>query len=96
MYRFDAYREGMTVVETARPDISTRCDAQRLVLEAAVDINALHGLGNSAAFRLALSAVTEESNGRLSYWALAHPSSQPDFHHADNFTLALDRQGMPA
>jgi hypothetical protein len=95
MYRFHGYREGMTVVEAAGPDISTRCDAQRLVLEAAVDLKALHGLGNLAELRLALSAVIEESTGRLSYWALAHPSSQPDFHHADSFTLVLDQPGTP-
>ncbi|MFN3389167.1 MAG: DOMON-like domain-containing protein [Allosphingosinicella sp.] len=42
-----------------------------------------------APWRLGLSAVIEERNGRLSYWALAHPPGDPDFHHPDCFTLEL-------
>lgn len=30
--------------------------------------------------RLGLSAVLEHRDGRLSYWALAHPAARPDFH----------------
>ena len=29
---------------------------------------------------LGLSAVLEHRDGRLSYWALAHPAARPDFH----------------
>lgn len=39
---------------------------------------------------LGLSAVIETVDGERSYWALAHPAGQPDFHHRDSFTLALD------
>lgn len=37
-----------------------------------------------------LSAVIEDARGGLSYWALRHPSSEPDFHHRDGFALTLD------
>ena len=37
--------------------------------------------------RLGLSAVIEETSGRKSYWALAHPPGKPDFHHADCFAF---------
>jgi hypothetical protein len=40
-------------------------------------------------WHLGLSAVIEERNGTLSYWALAHPPGQPDFHHQDCFALEL-------
>jgi len=33
--------------------------------------------------------VIEETSGRLSYWALAHPSGKPDFHHADCFACEI-------
>jgi hypothetical protein len=39
--------------------------------------------------RLGLSAVIEETSGRKSYWALAHPPGKPDFHHPDCFALEL-------
>jgi hypothetical protein len=49
----------------------------------------LPDLPSDAPWLLGLSAVIEEMNGRLSYWALAHPPGKPDFHHADCFALEL-------
>jgi hypothetical protein len=40
-------------------------------------------------WHLGLSAVVEERNGRLSYWALAHAPGDPDFHHPSCFALEL-------
>lgn len=39
--------------------------------------------------RVGLSAVIEEKNGNISFWALAHPPGRPDFHHAGCFALEL-------
>ena len=39
----------------------------------------------AAALRVGLTAVVERTDGRTSYWALAHPSSRPDFHDASGF-----------
>ena len=39
--------------------------------------------------KIGLSAVIEEKSGALSYWALRHPRSKPDFHHRRAFALAL-------
>ena len=36
------------------------------------------------------AAVVEETDGRLSYWALTHPAERPDFHHRDGFVLVLE------
>ena len=44
--------------------------------------------------RLAVCAVMENEQGRVSYWALAHPPGKPDFHHRDGFALRL--AGDPA
>lgn len=96
VYRFDAYRKGMTAIEAAQPIITMHRAAQHLVLEVVVDLKPFLGFKGHAELRLALSAVIEESNGRLSYWALAHPPGKPDFHHADGFTLALDQRGRLA
>ena len=40
--------------------------------------------------RLGLSAVVEDVDGMLSYWALRHPPGQPDFHHTDAFAMQLE------
>ncbi|MCL2162220.1 MAG: DOMON-like domain-containing protein [Betaproteobacteria bacterium] len=44
----------------------------------------------SPVLRLGLAAVIERENGKLEYWAVHHPASRPDFHHADGWTLRLD------
>lgn len=36
-----------------------------------------------------LSAVLEDHSGALSYWALHHPTSEPDFHHRQGWSLLL-------
>jgi len=46
-------------------------------LQAALEFDGL-----SSPLHLGLSAVLEETNGRKSYWALAHPPGKADFHHS--------------
>jgi hypothetical protein len=82
-YRFDLYREGMKAAEIAPPRLEVERAAQRLVLRARLT------LPDKGTWRLGLSAVIEETNGRKSYWALAHPPGKPDFHHSDCFALEL-------
>jgi len=79
MYSFDGYRQGMAAPETPAPNIRVERDAQQLTLEASVQP------GFAAVNRLALAAVIEDENGRLSYWALRHPPGKPDFHHPGSF-----------
>jgi hypothetical protein len=92
IYRFDTYREGMAAVETQRaPGISVHQHPGGLHMHAIVDLSELSALRDCPALRLALAAVIEEADGRLSYWALAHPAAKPDFHHAGGFVLSLPR-----
>jgi len=39
--------------------------------------------------RVGLSAVIEEKNGGLSYWALRHAPGKPDFHYRRAFALEV-------
>ena len=55
-------------------------------LSACFEDAAIDGPG---AWEAAIAAVIEEANGTKSYWALAHPSEKPDFHHPDGFVLEL-------
>jgi len=38
---------------------------------------------------VSLAAILEEEGGAKSYWALAHPPGEPNFHHADCFAARL-------
>ena len=89
-YAFRGYRDGGPVADAAlAPGIAVRAGAD-LRLDASVALERLStGYGN-AALRIGVSAVVEETNGTISYWALRHPPGNPDFHHADAFALVLE------
>ncbi len=91
VYHFTAYRTGMAVMAPiTRPTITLRAGANRLELEAVVELAELAVKPGDAEWRLALSAVIEERDGQRSYWALRHPPGPPDFHHPDSFALPFD------
>src|SRR5262245_9464544 len=85
-YQFSGYRSGMRVADeiTGIP-ITLRTSPNGCTLEASLDPH----LPPDLAWRLGLSAVIEDANGGLSYWALAHPPGKPDFHHADGLVCEL-------
>ena len=84
-YGFDSYRSGMrAATKIGAPRIEVRLGDEDCTLQAALELDRL-----SPSLRLGLSAVLEETNGRKSYWALAHPPGKADFHHSDCFTLEL-------
>jgi hypothetical protein len=90
-FGFSAYREGMSPITLQRdPAIAVSVSEDRLALEAVVGPEILFALPGTSSLRLALSAVVEETDGRLSYWALTHPAERPDFHHRDGFVLSLE------
>jgi len=81
-YAFDGYRRGMRDLDMAvEPQVEFDPDRP---LELSVDLD-LSDIPNVR--KLAnISAVIEERDGTLSYWALAHPpGDKPDFHHPDCF-----------
>jgi hypothetical protein len=92
IYRFSAYREGMSPAEIGQaPKISVRRDDDGLEFQSAVRLGHLADLRDAAHLRIALAAVIEDENGRLSYWGLRHPPGKPDFHHPNGFALEVAR-----
>lgn len=87
VYRFNRYRSGMrAATEIEPPQIVGQSAPDRYTLRAALSLPDVLCDRN---LRLGLAAVLEERNGNTSYWALAHPPGQPDFHRADGFALEL-------
>lgn len=91
-HRFDDYRSAMAIEDDLSAAIELHCEPRFLLLTATVDLSNKSAFANGAALRLALSAVIEESGGRMSYWALAHPAAKADFHHPKSFALMLNRE----
>jgi hypothetical protein len=82
-YSFSGYRQGAVRLD-APVEVHLERNDTRLLVEAVLHVN------SDQALDVALSAVIEEDDGVLSYWALKHPSGTPDFHHPEAFALRLD------
>jgi hypothetical protein len=88
VYGFRGYRDGGKLETELAPKIVVRRTPNRLELEAQISRDFLP---QGRPLRLGLSAVVEDADGVLSYWALQHPPGKPDFHHADSFAMQLAR-----
>jgi hypothetical protein len=85
-YQFDGYRSGMRAASSvSAPAIEAQANPPLFTLRASIALDQLSALPRAAPWRLGLSALIEETSGRKSYWALAHPPGKPDFHHSDCF-----------
>ena len=86
-YSFDRYREGMAALAMAEAaDVRVEIASSKLHVDARVSATALFP---GATLRVALAAVIEDDSGTLSYWALKHAPSRPDFHHPAGFILEV-------
>jgi hypothetical protein len=95
-YRFSGYRSGMRIAtEIGAPRIDVQSSPECYTLRASLELDQLAGLPRDAGWRLGLSALLEETNGRQSYWALAHPPGKADFHHSDCFAYDLPKAVRP-
>ena len=86
-YRFTSHRSGMCVAPeiTAIP-IESAIEPRPLHIAGLAGAGSLVGFAVQHLWRLGLSALIEDTSGRKSYWALAHPPGKPDFHHPDCFS----------
>jgi len=92
-YAFENYRAGMKPADVPPPRIEVSRGIGRFELLARLDLN---GFGlDDLDWRVGLSAVLEDADNSISYWALAHPPGRPDFHNADCFALELPETARP-
>lgn len=86
VYAFRDYRDGAELEIDLAPGIVVRRTGRRLELDAEISQDFLPP---GRPLRLGLSAVVEDADGVLSFWALRHPPGKPDFHHVDTFASQL-------
>lgn len=80
-------RTPLEVDAATQPSMLVHLSSEQLTLTAHLPWNALPLRGSVLC--MGLSAVMEDANGQLSYWALQHPCAQPDFHHPAGRALRL-------
>ena len=83
-YDFARHRDGMTRAEVGAPPY-IRMEDNFTWWTVGATIAAEAG----RPWQLGLSAVLEEKDGTKSYWALAHPPGEPDFHDPVCFAAQL-------
>lgn len=88
VYRFHGYRiGGETTTEIRRPTIesviSGRTWSARIRMQLPVMVHAWKVL------QLGITAVLEHPRGQLSYWALDHETTRPDFHCRKTFLVEI-------
>jgi hypothetical protein len=89
-YGFRDYRDASSIdSDDLEPKIAVQQGVETLEISAVLRVDRLPGIAPNIRLSVGLSAVIEDLNGSLSYWALKHPPGKPDFHHADAFALEL-------
>ena len=90
-YSFAGYRNRTGDFDpVAAPEIALDSGASVLTFTVFLDAADLEGASHAS-----LTAVIEERDGKLSYWAPLHPGSKPDFHNPACFVLPIPTSGRP-
>jgi hypothetical protein len=89
VYRIDAYRRVGFREETAfnqLPFVLREMDS-KLTLDISMDLSPI--LQPQQTVRVGITAIIQTVDGNETYWALAHPGTQADFHLRESFILEL-------
>lgn len=90
-YGFEGRRRGMRDLDLASPPrLECTRAAGSLDLDVTLRLDALP----ARTVRVGLSAVVEDRDGALAWWALRHAAGPPDFHDPESFTLRLEAPGV--
>lgn len=86
VYSFEAYRWGMRE-EQAFASLPFSVCIQPDTLNLSVELDMEKIIARDQALKVGISAVLRSVAGDCTYWALAHPGTQPDFHRKDGFII---------
>lgn len=89
VYYMDAYRRVGFREETAIQQLQfeVKNEADCLLIDATVDLNRIVQKENL--IKVGITSVIQTEDRNETYWALAHPNSQADFHLRESFTIQL-------
>jgi hypothetical protein len=87
-YSFRERRRGMQNIDIPRPAVDVDI-SERMEVMAVIDLTGVPELPGDQPWRCNITTIIEQTNGVMSYWALAHAPGKADFHHPDGFVLDL-------
>ncbi|MDM7952805.1 MAG: DOMON-like domain-containing protein [Cyanobium sp. CZS 25K] len=88
VYRLEDYRLGLRPEPGYDLPLHRVCRHDEL-LTLHLDLPLPPAIPSGVPLQVAIASVIEDRSGQLSYWALAHPGVEPDFHRRDAFLLRL-------
>lgn len=96
VYRMDAYRRVGFREEAAISQLPFDFKKELIgySLDISVDLTPLTEPEHE--LQMAITAILQTKDGKETYWALAHPAPQADFHLRDSFILPLAAQIHPS
>jgi hypothetical protein len=88
-FRMDSYRRVGFREEIAIQDLSFSVGSNMdcLSIDLSTDLSPIIYQGQTV--QVSITSVIQTKSGHESYWALAHPKPQPDFHARESFILEL-------
>jgi len=89
-YAFRSYRNRSAWTINNAPIIRSTQTKESLLLNVLIATVDLPLKRADQSFQLGLTAVIETNEGELSYWALQHSDSEPDFHKRKHFILSFN------
>jgi hypothetical protein len=89
VYRMDRYRRVGFREETLIQRLPFECreEADCFSMHATVDLSPI--IQKDDVIRAGITSVVQTKTGYETYWALAHPASQADFHVRESFVINL-------
>jgi hypothetical protein len=85
VYRFEGYRQGMQE-EIAFNNLLFCVDKSDIcTLTLDVDLDKI--ISTNQGIEVAITTVLKQKNSLVTYWALAHKGTKPDFHLRDSFVI---------
>lgn len=92
IYHMDAYYRIGFREETSISQLPFKAEKETgaFALDMTVDLKPI--LLENVSLEIGVTAIIQTRDGDQTYWALAHPAPQPDFHRRESFILTLARQ----
>lgn len=89
VYVIDAYRQVNMREETEFTQLPFDFEItnEKMSINMSVDINPI--IQPEMDLDIGIAAIIQKKDGGESYWALAHPTPQADFHTLESFILSL-------
>ena len=88
VYSFDDYRQGMRL-EPAFESVSFEIEQTRHRYLLALDLALDRLIARQQRLQVGITTVVKTREDEFSYWALAHPAEEADFHLRDGFILEI-------